>query len=392
MKILIANYEFPPIGGGGSKVSFELAKMLVSLGHEVFVLTSRYGDAPPVETVEGIIVHRVWSWRIGVHDCGVRGALTYLLSALPRLRRILKSERIDVVHYFFGLPTGLLSLYSHSIKKIPYIVSLRGSDVPLYDRDSRKLLFLHRLTKQVSHKIWRDASQVFAVSGGLRELAEASFPDVGVGVIYNGIDVTEDAQGRRPDVGDGRLRLICVSRLIPRKGINDLLDALASLSGLDFELTVIGSGPSETALRRLAEIRGIADKVKFFGYCTPGEVLAQYVKSDMLVFPTHSDAFANVILEAMSAALPVIASRVGGIAEAVIDGETGILVSPERPDQLAAAIQKLANDDALRVEFGLAGRRRVLNMFTWDENAKRYVEAYADAVKPAAIVARREAG
>ncbi len=392
LKILIANYEFPPIGGGGSKVSFELAKMLVKLGHEVFVLTSRYGKAPAVETVEGIIVYRVWSWRIGVHDCGVRGALTYLLSALPRLRRILKTERIDVVHYFFGLPTGLLSLYSHSIKKTPYIVSLRGSDVPLYDLDSKKLLFLHRLTKPLSRKIWRDASQVFAVSGGLRELAEASFPDVDVGVIYNGIDVTEVAQARRQDAGDGRLRLICVSRLIPRKGINDLLNALASLSGLVFELTLIGSGPSETALRKLAEAYGIADNVKFLGYCTAGEVLAQYVKSDMLVFPTHSDAFANVILEAMSAGLPVIASRVGGIAEAVIDGETGILVNPERPDQLAAAIQKLANDDALRVEFGLAGQQRVLDMFTWDENAKRYVEAYADAAKPAAISARRKAG
>jgi len=102
LKILIANYEFPPIGGGASKVSFELARKLVGQGHEVFVLTSRYGDAPSVETVDGIFVHRVWSWRIGVHDCGVRGALTYLMSALPRLRRILKDERIEVVHYFLG--------------------------------------------------------------------------------------------------------------------------------------------------------------------------------------------------------------------------------------------------------------------------------------------------
>ena len=171
LKILIANYEFPPIGGGASKVSYELAKTLVNLGHEVHVLTSRIGGMPSFESIDGIIVHRVWSWRNGIHDCGLKGAFTYLLSALPRLRRILNTEDIDVVHYFFGLPTGFLSLYSNNIRGIPYIVSLRGSDVPLYDLDSRKLVFLHRLTRPISRHIWRRASRVIAVSRGLRDLA-----------------------------------------------------------------------------------------------------------------------------------------------------------------------------------------------------------------------------
>jgi len=361
-------------------VSFELARKLVGQGHEVFVLTSRYGDAPSVETVDGIFVHRVWSWRIGVHDCGVRGALTYLMSALPRLRRILKDERIEVVHYFFGLPTGLLSLYSHSIKKIPYIVSLRGSDVPLYDCDSKTLRFLHWLTRSLSYKIWRDASQVVAVSGGLAKLASATFPDIDVGVIYNGIDINENTQVRRPSGHNGRLRLICVSRLIPRKGLNDLLDALATLPELDFELSLVGEGPSESELRILAQKHGIAGKTIFVGYCTREEVQAHYLNSDVFVLPTHSDAFANVILEAMSASLPVIACEVGGVAEAVVDRETGILVSPQQPDQLAAAIQKLADDEGLRAAFGQAGKRRVRDLFSWNENAMRYAQAYEDAM------------
>ena len=361
-------------------MSFELARTLVKRGHDVVVLTSRYGDAPQVENIEGIVVHRVWSWRIGVHDCGVRGAVTYLLSALPRLRKILAEEQIDVVHYFFGLPTGLLSFYSHSIKKLPYIVSLRGSDVPLYDRDSKKLRFLHRLTRPVSHKIWRDASKVFAVSSGLGELANESFPDIDVGVIYNGVDIVEEAKGPRAVGADGWIRLVCVSRLIPRKGIGDLIDAVASLPDCRLKLILIGDGPSESALRGLTKKHGIADNVEFVGYCTADEVQAHYLRSDIFVLPTRSDAFANVILEAMSARLPVIASDVGGVGEAVVDGETGILVNPARPDQLSAAIQKLVNDSVMRADFGSAGQRRVRELFAWEENARLYAAAYADAV------------
>jgi len=316
-----------------------------------------------------------------VHDAGLRGAITYLLSALPRLRKILKTERIDVVHYFFGLPTGLLSLYSHSVKKLPYIVSLRGSDVPLYDQDSKKLRFLHWLTKRLSRKIWRDASQVFAVSGALARLANESFPDIPVGVIYNGVDIVEAAGRKQGSSAADPIRLICVSRLIPRKGVHNLLDAFANLARGNIILTIIGEGPSESALKAHAEAIGIADDVTFEGSCTAEEVQAHYLQSDIFVLPTRSDAFANVILEAMSAGLPVIASDVGGVAEAVADGNTGILVQPGRPKQLTAAIQKLATDDDLRVDMGNAGRERVRKMFAWGENARLHIEAYAKAIQ-----------
>ena len=384
MRVLIANYEFPPVGGGASKVSYELAKKLVGKGHDVVVLTSQFGNLARFEERDGIIIHRVWSWRKGIHDSGLRGAFTYLMSALPAMRRILKTEPIDVVHYFFGLPTGLLSLYSHGIAEIPYIVSLRGSDVPLYDRDSSKLMLLHRATKSLSHRIWRSASRVFAVSDGLRQLAEESFPDVSVEVIHNGVDIIDPRllSVRAHDVSS--LRLVCVSRLIPRKGIADLLQALAGLTNVECELTVAGEGPIDTELKGLAAKLGISDRVKFVGYKSPEELNQCYVDADAFVLPTRSDAFANVILEAMAAALPVIATDVGGVAEAVVDGETGILVEPKQPDQLASAIQVLANDRSLAKRYGRAGQERVLRHFTWTSISDRYIEAYSDACETVA--------
>lgn len=379
MRILIANYEFPPVGGGASKVSYELAKKLVAKGHDVVVLTSRFGNLPRLQERDGMVIHRVRSWRKGIHDSGLRGAFTYLLTALPVLRRILKKERIDVVHYFFGLPTGLLSLYSHGVAGKPYIVSLRGSDVPLYDRDSKTLMILHRVTRSISHQIWRGASSVFAVSHGLRKLAQESFPDVSVGVIHNGVDVIDQATlgGRTQE--NSRLRLVCVSRLIPRKGIADLLQALALIKNVECELTVVGEGPIVGELEKLAAELGISERARFVGYKSAEEVRQYYIDTDAFILPTRSDAFANVILEAMAAALPVIATNVGGVAEAVVDGETGIVVEPRQPDQLAAAIQVLADDRTLAERYGRSGRERVRRFFTWAINSDRYVEAYYEA-------------
>jgi glycosyltransferase involved in cell wall biosynthesis len=360
-------------------VSYELAKKLVKKGHDVVVLTSRFGDLARLEKRDGIIIHRVWSWRKGIHDSGLRGAFTYLLTALPVLRRILKEERIDVVHYFFGLPTGLLSLYSHGIARKPYMISLRGSDVPLYDRDSMKLMALHRVTRSISHQIWRNASSVFAVSHGLRKLAQESFPDISVGVIHNGVDVIDEATlgGRTQE--DSRLRLVCVSRLIPRKGIADLLQALALARNVECELTVVGEGPIAGELEGLAAKLGLSERVSFAGYKSSEELKQYYIDADAFILPTRSDAFANVILEAMAAALPVIATDVGGVAEAVVDGETGIVVEPRQPDQLAAAIQALADDRTLAEHYGRSGRIRVRRFFTWAINSDRYIEAYFEA-------------
>jgi len=379
LHILVVNHEFPPIGGGASKVSFELAKKLVQRGYRVCVLTSWSRGLPNNEVVDGVEVHRVWSWRKNVHDGGLRGSVTFLMSALPRLRRRLNADPVDVVHYFFGLPTGVLSFYTHSVRRLPYIIGLRGSDVPFYDRKSRTLRVLHRILMPITRRIWRGASDVIAVSYGLRDLAQETTPDLSIGVIHNGIDVIEGAAEMRSRKRADRVRLVCVARLVPRKGVCLLLEALVSLDRDDIELVVAGTGPSHAELEAFSATHDIADRVKFAGYCRPDQLRDINVSSDIFVLPTLSDAFPNVVLEAMGAALPVIASRVGGIPEAVVDGETGILVKAGDRAQLANAISVLVDDRALREAYGLAGQQRAREMFTWHRNARLYLDSYERA-------------
>jgi len=139
MNILILNYEFPPMGGGAGKATYNLAAELARLGHQVDVLTSKIKGQPAKEKIDGFTVYRVMSWRKGIHDCGFRGAFTFVLFAILKFMQLTRKNKYDVIHYFFGLPTGFLSLLPGPHKKIPYIISLRGSDVPGYDKYNKSL-------------------------------------------------------------------------------------------------------------------------------------------------------------------------------------------------------------------------------------------------------------
>lgn len=373
MKILLVNYEYPPIGGGGSKASHELAKRLASRGHRVDVLTSRYESLSKFETNDGVTVHRVFSWRKSIHDCGLRGAVSFLVLALPKLRSMIDDCDYDVSLFFFGFPSGALSLYPSFRRSIPYVVSLRGSDVPLYDLQSRRLRWLHGLLKPLTRSIWRNAAAVVAVSQSLSDLAHESFSDVPVTVIYNGVDTETGEVAKRDSATRAEAVYInCVARLIPRKGVSDLLDAVALLDNEQVRVNIVGEGPSLDGLRRRAAERGIAERVEFLGFLPRSRITELNATADLFVLPTRSDAFANVVLEAMSVALPVIATRVGGIPEAVEDGVTGLLVAPRNVPELSAAIGRLVSDADLRRSMGTAGQRKVRAEFDWDRNADAY--------------------
>src|SRR5690606_10185311 len=112
------------------------------------------------------------SWRNGIHDCGLRGAYTYVMSAALKRRQLHAQRRFDIEHYFFSMPTGLLTLLPGVDSPVPYIVSLRGSDVPGYDPFNRKVEYIHALLKPITRRIWSRARKVVALSEALAETAK----------------------------------------------------------------------------------------------------------------------------------------------------------------------------------------------------------------------------
>ena len=151
-------------------------------GHAVHVLTALAEGQQAFEMLNGVHVYRVRSWRRGAHDAGFAGALSYVLFAFFRLRQLLGRNDYDLAHFFFALPTGALAAYWKRRTHRPYVVSLRGSDVPGYDDTSGMLYVMHGLLKPFTRRILSGAQQVVANSRSLRQLAMRSFPGVPISV------------------------------------------------------------------------------------------------------------------------------------------------------------------------------------------------------------------
>jgi len=219
----------------------------------------------------------------------------------------------------------------------------------------------------------RDAAFVRAISEFNKRFLERlpGFPSNKVEVLRCGVEVPTDVAA--PPTGP--FRIVFVGALLARKGVDVLLDAVAGLPNtLDWRLDIVGGGSQEAALRR--QVEGLPDgRVRFLGPQPSGEVQAAMVKAHVVVVPSRegasgrSEGIPVVLMEAMSLARPVIASRLSGIPELVEDGTTGLLVPPDDADALTAALRRLADDPALAERLAAAGRKRVAEAFDIEQTA-----------------------
>ena len=253
-------------------------------------------------------------------------------------------------------------------ERIPLLAHLHTP----YDLRHRCLFLLHQAQLLVGG--------AEAAVTGLREdgVSVARTP-----VAYYGVDparvMTGNATTLRSDLGIGPDEVVvtCGASLIRRKGIDILLQAVTRLRGDTPPMRVLfaGSGPDQDEFVALAHSLGVEDRVVFLGERKDVGVIFRDA-TDIAVLPSREELFGIVILEAGLAKRPVVASRVGGIPEAVEDGRTGILVPHDDPDALAAALRHLAGNSALREQMGSAAHERVLREFTARRNAERLQELY----------------
>lgn len=379
MRLLLLNYEFPPFGGGASAATFHMARELVTQGHDVHVLTSGDPGMLPEEIVDGIRIHRVWSLRRGVQDAGLIGAATYLLFAAGRLRSLTLAHNFDCAHFFFALPTGALAPLWVRWTGRPYIVSLRGSDVPGYD-GGRVLAGLHRLLRRSTRGILRGASRVVANSVSLCNLARQSFPETPISVITNGVCTATfrpDSNYRPNDAP----QLLCVARLVSRKGLDDLIEAMAQPGLPACELKIVGEGRLQTQLETLARTLAVDDRIQFAGRLH-GEALSRcYQSADCFVLPSLAESFSMSLLEAMASGLPVVAARTGGIPELVDDGVNGRLVMSGNAQALADGLAWMLGSTHRMRRIGQANRQKICARYTWAGIVQAYEQrCYLPAV------------
>jgi glycosyltransferase involved in cell wall biosynthesis len=288
----------------------------------------------------------------------------------------------DLVHAHFWM-SGLASLAAARQLDIPVVQTFHALGVVKRRHQGNKDTSPEtRIQHEVA--IARRASQVIATcSDEVFELVRMGAERRRISVVPCGVDLaTFRPQGPREPRPDGRHRLVVISRLVERKGIGEVIQALAQLP--DTELVIAGGPPLQSLaadpeaarLMALAERAGVRGRVDFRGGMARADVPPLVRSADAIVSVPWYEPFGIVPVEAMACGVPVVGAAVGGLIDTIVDGETGFHVPPRAPDRLAAVLRSLLDDAALRQRLGSAGARRARERYGHDQVAASTLACY----------------
>ena len=359
MKILLCANDYPPDVGGIQTYSYQVAKNLAALGEEVTVLAPRLeGDRKfdgqqefrTIRVDKKILLYPKFFWTLRKY----------------RVEKILVAHRADY---------AALASWANRAWLLPYYPVIYGAEILIAGRKKR------------IHSSMERAKRIITISHFTRErLLELGIEEKEIEVIPPGVDSLRF----RPDLDAdavlkkhhlfGRQVILTVSHLVRRKGHANVIRALPRVLEKVPEAIylIVGRGPEDDNLRKLAQTLGILDRVVFAGFVSNEEIPLYYNVCQVFIMPSYEikeegdvEGFGIVFLEANACGKPVIGGRSGGVVDAVVDGETGLLVDPLNTEEISVALVKLLTDESLAERLGQRGRKRVEKELSWEKVTER---------------------
>lgn len=382
------------VDAGGQNVHVAaLAQHLARRGHRVEVFTRRDDPAlpPRARLCPGVTVVHVDAGP--ATEIPKDELLPYMGAFGDELLKAWTASPPDIVHAHFWM-SGLASFEAGRQLGLPGVQTFHAlgvvkrrhqgaKDTSPPARDSIETLLL----REVDHTIATCSDEVF-------ELARLGGDRDRITVVPCGVDLDQFCpEGPAEERPRNRHRLVVVSRMVERKGIGNVITAMADLPGVEL---IVAGGPSRSSLasdpeaRRFADLvraHGVGDRVDLRGGIARDAVAPLMRSADVVVCAPWYEPFGIVPLEAMACGRPVVATAVGGLIDTVVDGVTGVHVPPRRPDRLAGAIQELLDDPERRRAMGQAGARRARERYGWGRVADATVACYERVIarQPAAL-------
>jgi glycosyltransferase involved in cell wall biosynthesis len=370
MKILFLNYEYPPLGGGAGNASSYILREFAKIPDlEIDFVTSSVDKFRTEKVGDNITIHFLDINKKGnFHFQSMKDLLVYSWKAYWYSKKLMKKNKYDLCHAFFGIPCGYIAMKL----RIPYIVSLRGSDIPFYNN---RFYFLDKFVfKKLSKKIWKKAKAVVALSHDSIELARKTSKKQSISVIYNGINIKEFYPDQEILQKEKTFNILFVGRLIERKGAIYLLKAFRKISSKYSEarLLIAGGGPLKDTFQNFAKENNLEGKIKFYGIVKHDEIADLYRKSHIFVLPSLNEALGNVTQEALASGLPIITTKTG--AAELID-TNGLIIEKGNSQDIKEKLTQVIENKDLREKMSQRSRQLAENM-SWENTAKKYFDLY----------------
>jgi glycosyltransferase involved in cell wall biosynthesis len=378
------------VDAGGQNVHVDaLAAGLAGLGHDVTVFTRRDNASAPMRVTApgGYLVEHVPAGP--PTEVPKDELLPHMPAFGDHLRRRWTEEPFDVVHAHFWM-SGVASTRAARATEVPVVQTFHALGT-VKQRNQGAADTSPGARIDLERALCRRVDRVVATcTDEVRELRRMGLPPGRASVIPCGVDV--ELFRPLPRIRRGRPRLLVIGRIVQRKGVGNVIEALAQLPGVELTIAggpdkeVLSADPEAARLAELAESLGVSDRVTFLGGVDRVDVPAVMNDADVVVAVPWYEPFGIVPIEAMACGRPVVGSAVGGLLDTVLPGRTGELVPPRRPDLLAPVLRDLLADPDRRRAYGEAGRARAVSTYQWSRVAAATEDVYAS------VVARQRSG
>lgn len=385
MKLLLISNEYPPIGGGGSVVIEQCAKEFIKQGHDVTIITAAFKKMPSHEqhlspSKKNILsIIRVPCLRRKRDTCNIFELITYSCSALIHSIFWIKKHKPDVIVGYFLSPGGGLSYLLGKLFKIPNIIYIGGCDLPGSDNERYKTVY-RLLYKPFKHFL-TNSTAVVACSEEMKHLTTQLAPNRYINVISNGVDTKRFHPIERKDTTN-TLTLLTVGRLIPRKGIDNIIKILPTIisqTSASIHLVIIGDGPEKQRLLQLAKLLKVEKQIYWGDTVDYQDLPTYYQQADIYISASHAEGMSCVVLEAMASGLPVIATKISGNNELIKNGVNGFLYPISDCDQLGKHAITLLNSDTLRYTMRI-NNLSCIQKYQWENIAKQYLNVFKQLI------------
>jgi len=373
MRILVLNYEFPPVGGGGGRTAATLCAALAERDHELKVITSMAPNLARSETLDGYQVLRVQAGRRSRFRASFASMAGFVAGALLPAIRMARSWRPDVIHAHFAVPTGVLAFPLSKITRIPYVLTVHLGDVPggVPQKTDRWFRFVFPFTPP----IWKGASNVVAVSKHTKALALRHYA-VDIEVIPNGVQLRSGAAKQVSDPP----RLIFAGRFQSQKNLPMLVELLAKVRDMPWQCELLGDGPDRQIVEELIHRHDLGSRVNLLGWVDGAIVEERLEASDLLLLTSRSEGFPVIGVQALASGLAIVASSVGGLPELVEGDVNGRLCAADDMDCFEQALRWCLEDRGRLMGMKQASRARA-ERFEIRKIAEQYEDVFEEAVQ-----------